>query len=47
MTATGGGSVVYPTLEKLDPAARKVCEAAVAVVEHSYAPYSKFRYGVE
>ena len=43
-TTNGGASVVYPTVEKLDPAARKVCEAAVAMVEHSYAPYSKFRY---
>ena len=36
-------SVFYPSIEQLESGARKVCEAAVAMVEHSYAPYSKFR----
>lgn len=38
-------SVFYPSIEQLESGARKVCEAAVAMVEHSYAPYSKFRVG--
>ena len=36
-------SIVYPTVDQLSPGARKVCEAAVAMVGQSYAPYSKFR----
>ena len=40
-----GSSDAYPSVDKLEPGARKVCEAAVAMVEQSYAPYSKFRYG--
>ena len=42
-----GSSDVYPSVDKLDLGARKVCEAAVAMVEQSYAPYSKFRYEEE
>lgn len=45
-TATmAGSSSVFPSVDNLEPGARKVCEAAVAIVEQSYAPYSKFRVG--
>ena len=36
--------VVYPSVDQLESGARKVCEAAVAMVEQSYAPYSNFRF---
>lgn len=42
-----GSSSVFPSVDNLEPGARKVCEAAVAIVEQSYAPYSKFRYEEE
>ena len=43
MNGNSSSSVFYPSIEQLESDARKVCEAAVAMVEHSYAPYSKFR----